>query len=54
MGLPTELRVCPCGQEVVESLQHMLFYCILYKDVHLPYLSTFLSSHSGLDDLRKI
>ena len=54
MGLPIELRVCPCGQGDIESLQDMLFYCIWYKDIHLSYLNTFLSSHSGWDDLTKI
>ena len=53
-GLPTELRVCPCGQGKTESLQHMLFYCTLYKDIRLSHLTVFLPSHSGWADLRKI
>ncbi|KAJ7342182.1 hypothetical protein JRQ81_009534, partial [Phrynocephalus forsythii] len=46
-GLPVDKRVCPCDEETIETIDHVLLECSLYRDIRRTPLQSILQQTQG-------
>ncbi|KAJ7338059.1 hypothetical protein JRQ81_010586 [Phrynocephalus forsythii] len=49
-SIPREQRLCPCGSDEIESIEHMMFRCSRHKKIRAKYITPLLKDMAGQSD----
>ncbi|KAJ7345915.1 hypothetical protein JRQ81_001865 [Phrynocephalus forsythii] len=49
-SIPREQRLCPCGSDEIESIDHMMLRCSRHKKIRAKYITPLLKDMAGQSD----